>query len=646
MAIPPELLAQMQRQGYTPPVAVATPALAPVANTYSAPVVQPAPVAQPPQVAAQPSAQPISGDINQILAELRLDPDFAALPANWQQDTAQYVMQNGLAGAAAEMSRRASTPGQSAEYANVRAALARWANKAQQAATSIDTGTEMPLEQDLLNQALPRLLGDVEADAGRQTLADTLGQQAQDDYAAARNALSPEENARRLAEELAQADVTSARLSDSAGTAAAEQLAALQQSIASMQQNLTGDLAARASALQQQIASFTQNLNTFDATQREALAQQIAANQQNLETSIASQRQSLADEITALRGAADAQSVARKAALQAEIDGLTAAQVPMAEARLNSANALSTAINLGLEATTDQLTAQRAKQGYIGSSSFDDANLARATIGARQGAAQALGQARELNAGDIRTIQSRGATEGRTLADEYANNLLSISGREAAGGRTLADILAEGTRTIGDNSAAGTAAITANTGAQRMNIGNAGAAQTYQDQTMGSTQLRALLDSLAQGTGAIAGVKSQQQQQARDSGTTARQGYFDNAYTRGLSGTLARTGLGSQLTNTLTGIDDYAGSGLNRTQRALDWWATNPGAAPTPGYTPAQASNSGNDIAGLGAGLLSAGINYGNANSWWQKPAGAGASTSYADFLKNNPNSWAATGQT
>lgn len=484
-----------------------------------------------------------------------------------------------------------------------------------------DDTEALPIEQGIMQTALPTLLADIEGDAGRRELVNTLTGQATQDYEAARNAISPEESARRLAEELAQADVTAGRISDSAGTAAAEQLAALQASIAAMQGNLTGDLAARAAALQQQVAAFTQNLDAYDATQKAALAEQIAANQQNLEQSVAAQQQALTTEVNALRGAADANSVARRAALQAEIDGLTAAQAPMAQARLDSANALSTAINLGLEATNDQLTAQNARRGYLGGSSFENAAMARAAITARQQAAQAMGGAREANAGDIRAIQTRGATEGRGLADEYANNLLALSGREATGTRSLADILAEGTRTIGDTGAAGRAGIANATGATRQNIGNAGATQSYQDQTMGSTQLRALLDSLAQGQAGIEGQRATQQQTARDAGTAARQGYFDNAYTRGQGGILARPGLGANLASTLTALGDYGNSGLNRSLGALNWWAGNNSPAPTPGFNAAPVDTSGNAIAGLGAGLLGSALNVGMANNFWQKPA-------------------------
>lgn len=478
----------------------------------------------------------------------------------------------------------------------------------------------LPIEQGLLNAALPGLLQDVEGDAARRQMVDTLSGTSVADYNAARQALSPEANAARLAAELAQADQTTGAISASSATAATEQLQALQTSVAAMQQNLTGELAAKAQALQAQVAAFTANLNNFDATQKAALAEQIATTQRDLEASVTAQRNALATEITALRGAADANSLARKAALQAEIDGLTAAQAPMAKARLDSAQALTTAVNLGLEVTNDALTAQRAKQGYIGSSTFSDASLARAAIGARQQAAGVMGGAREANAADLRTIGARGATEGRTLADEYANNLLTIAGRSATGGRSLADVLAQGTQQIGDTGAAGLATIKANTGAGVMGIGNTGATQSYQDRVGGSAELKALLNSLAAGSAGLAATRATQQQAARDLGTTAKQGYFDNAYTREMAGRLALPALTTGLTGTLATLGNYGNTGLTRAQNSLNWWATNPGTPPTPGATEALVDSSGNAIAGLGAGLFGSAFNAANASNWWQKP--------------------------
>ncbi len=498
-----------------------------------------------------------------------------------------------------------------------------------------DTET-LPVEQGLLGTALPGLVQDVEGDAQRRALANQLSGTATAAFNNAANALSPEENAKRLAEELSQADVTGGLINDSASTAAADKLAALQESIAAMQDNLSGDLATKATALQQQIAAFQANLSTLDATQKSALAEQIASQQKNLEDSITAQRNNLTTEIAGLRGAADAQSVARKAALQAEIDGLTAAQVPMAQARLDSAAALTTAVNLGLESTRDQLTAQRAKQGYIGSSTFSDAANARAAIQARQQAAQAMGTAREANAGDLRTIQARAATEGRSIADELANNNLSIAGREATGGRTLADLLAGGTQTLADTGATGLSAIKNNTGTSLFNLNNAGAGQSFQDQTFGADQKRALADALAKGSGDIGGNLASQLQAGRDSTTLAKQNYFDNAYTRGLSGTLAIPGLASTLAGSLAGIDNYGQSGLNRTQNLLNWWATPNAAAPVQQFQAVQADNSGNQIASLGSSLLGAATKAGQANNWWQgtttKPTSTVDTNNYTDW--------------
>lgn len=485
---------------------------------------------------------------------------------------------------------------------------------------------DIPLEQALLDQFLPYLLADAEGDAERRQLVEQLTGQAYEDYMAARNALSPEASAARLQEEYRMADETTGRMVGSSQTAAAEQLAALQQSISAMQGNLTGALAERAAALQQMISTLNANLDTMDAEQKAALAEQIASTQQNLETSIAAQRQALQTEVDSLRTAADANSVARKAALQAEIDGLTAAQAPMAQARLDSANALATAINLGLESTIDQLTAQRAKQGYLGTSSFDNAALARATVGARQGAAQAMGAAREQNAADTRAIQARLATEGRGLDDELANNLLGIDTRSATGTRSLADLLATGTQSIGDAGAAGLAGIRNNTASTRFNIGGQGAATQFQDQTFGADQKRALADALAGGTLGIKNTASTQQQEARDAGTMARQGYFDNAYTRTLGGTLSRASLADQLAGTLGNLGSYGSSGLNRTLGTLNWWGSS-ATPPTAQYQPVEASTQGNDIAGLGAGLLGSALNIGNANNWWKKSGTANTNT-------------------
>ena len=632
--------------------------------------------------------------------------------------------------------------------------------------------TPRPLEQGLLETALPGLMGDVASDEQRRTLAGALGQQALAGTNAATNILSrslgggfdgaryfqqypdvaaafnqqPDgsqpgtkvnggreqtadqfaeqhylENGKtegrqafyrqsaQLAQDFNNADQVTAAQTAAAAQAQATQLAALQQSVAAMQQNLQGSLAEKAAALQEMIAAMNANLDKYDETQKAALAEQIAAQQKNLEESIATQRQALTEEINslqanaganaqakaaalqqeiaALQGAADTQSQARRAALQEqlsklqsgidteasarrtaleqEIAGLTAAQAPMAQARLKAAQLQATAVNIGLEHTRDQLTADQAKAGFVGGSSFQDAALARATIDARQRAAMAVGSAETSNAADTRDIAVRSATEGRSLsdalaaanrglttfgandergiADEQAGHNANIAARGATGTRTIAEALADaqnaiadrgatgkaaltgafaqGRQAIGDAGATGMAQIKATTGANRMNIGNTGATTTYGNVAAGSDARRSIADALAQGQYGLTSTYAKDVQNAQNTNAAAKGTYYDQNYNRSLGAALTLPTLGTNLASTLTSLDNYGKSGLARTQNLLSWWNTNPNPAPVGGYVPVQASNSGNDLAGLGAGLLTAGINLGNAQNWWRTPA-------------------------
>jgi hypothetical protein len=502
-------------------------------------------------------------NLEQLLAELMQDADFAAMPEGWRTEIAQQILDTGLRGAAQTnadwAAANANDPGA--------AALARWAQKATQAADQIDPGGpampgagagatpgggDVPLEQDLLNSILPGLLTGVESDAGRQQLIDKLLAQLTGDYDQMRNLLSPEENARRLQEEYDFATRTGGRLSDSAALATQQQLQALQDQIAS---------------------------------QRKALTDELATLQGAVGTAADSRRAALATEIAALDAAAQKAATSRTGALDAETAALLAAQDPVSRSRLDTANALASGVNLGLEGERDRLTAQRARQGYLGSSTFSDAAMGRAAIGARQQAAQVMGGARQLNAEDLRTINARAATEGRGIADWLTGAGLDIAGRSATGTRGIADDLTS----------------------QTLGITGQGAADT-----------RTLADLLASGTGTLQGNLATQQQGARDATTRAQQGYFDNAYTRLMGSLLTRPDLAGNLTRTLGGIEDYGTSGANRALNTLNWWATNQGTPPTPGYTPAVVNTTGNDIAGLGANLFGAGLNYANAQNWWQ----------------------------
>lgn len=84
---------------------------------------------------------------------------------------------------------------------------------------------------------------------------------------------------------------------------------------------------------------------------------------------------------------------ARRAALQ-----------PLLDARTAAAETAQAGVNQGLESDRDRIAAEDALKGYIGGSSLNDANMLRATIGARQNAAGIMAGANVANAGDTRTI--------------------------------------------------------------------------------------------------------------------------------------------------------------------------------------------------------------------------------------------------
>ena len=79
---------------------------------------------------------------------------------------------------------------------------------------------------------------------------------------------------------------------------------------------------------------------------------------------------------------------------------------PLLQARLDSAEGLATSASLGEQAARDQIVADLASQGYFGGSSYSDGQLARASIAARQTAANALGSAREANATDVLKVKN------------------------------------------------------------------------------------------------------------------------------------------------------------------------------------------------------------------------------------------------
>lgn len=536
--------------------------------------------------------------------------------------------------------------------------------------------TSKGAEQAIYDRAVPGILDDINRDAGRRTVADNLATQAtagaqsaattlartqgggfdgktyfaqnQDvakeyerlggqagtgltiDQFAERHYLQNGQREGRqpayiqnaqLAQDFDNANRTQAANIAANNQAYKTQTDALQTATSSLQQNLTGNLAAKAAALDQQVAALNQNADQLDATQRKALADQIAAMQANLEQEVATQKQALTEQLATLGNNASAEAQSRRAALQQEIAGLTAAQAPLNEARLKAAELQATAVNVGLERTRDQLTADAARDGYVGGSTIQDAALVRATVDARQRAAEAMGGARVANATDNRDIGARDATGQRTIADALAGRTREIGDYGANTNFQLTSNAATGRRQIGDLNASGTAAITNNTGQNRFNIGNFQANTTASNANFGADQNRSILDAQTQGNYALTSNNAQQNQAATLQGNAARANYQDQDYNRTVAGGLALAAIPQNLTQTYTTLDNYANSGLTRAQNTLNWWSTNQNAAPTPGVTQVQASNTGNDISGFGAGLTGAALSYGNANRWWTTPS-------------------------
>lgn len=279
--------------------------------------------------------------------------------------------------------------------------------------------------------------------------------------------------------------------------------AALDAEIQSLQSNREMQTQRQRAALEQELEGLRNAVDAQGVARREALQREIAALGEGQERQTSARRAALQQEISQLRTATDEASQARRAALQSqladldagltdrgsaleaslaqEIEGLRAAQEPYSQARLGTAEALTTGINLGLEETLDQLVANRALQGYIGSSTGDVNAATRATIDARQRAAQAMAGAREANASDVRDIDVRAATntrmladalandryglttfgagERRSLADELARQLQEVATREALEGRSISDQDAAGMRAISDREATGARTI-------------------------------------------------------------------------------------------------------------------------------------------------------------------------------------------
>jgi len=229
-------------------------------------------------------------------------------------------------------------------------------------------------------------------------------------------------------------------------------------------QVLSGEYKTREDALNKQLNNQGAAINTRAASQLSGLQAEIAAMRGSLDQSQQQKADALEQQLAKLTANIDSYDSEQQAALTQEITKLAAAQLPVSQARVQQAENMITGINVGLEQTRDQFASDQAAQGFIGGSSSQNGNLARAVVGARQQAAQTMGDARIANALDDRTINSRGATEGRSISNSTAGNRFALGEYGANTGyadslegtkeaRRLADELASGTRSISDLSA-------------------------------------------------------------------------------------------------------------------------------------------------------------------------------------------------
>lgn len=380
--------------------------------------------------------------------------------------------------------------------------------------------TTSSIEQALLQRLAPGLFNQLGGDTANNALADLLSKQAQTNYGNLADALKP-----------ALATV-----------------------------NPDGSMSSPLFQAQSQNADAT--TATLIAAAKQANASQAGA----LTDSIDAQKQALAAQIAALQGDASQAATDKKAALQDQIAALTAAAAPLAAARLGAAEGQVTGINQGLESTKDQIAADAAKAGYIGGSTMQDASLARATIDARQKAAQAIGDAKVANAGDTANIGYLGANTGYSIADALASQK----------------------QTIGDQGATGDAALSA---------------------------------ALAQGNYSLAAALAQQIQGAQGQGAAAKATYFDQMFPNSVTAAQGLAQIPGAEANTLTSITPLRTTNTKNVLDILNWWAT-PTTTPTTSTTTIQQpSTAGNSISQLGNGLLGSAFTIGNANNWWQQPA-------------------------
>jgi len=514
----------------------------------------------------------------------------------------------------------------------------------------IETGDDVPAEQAFgryaLDQAGGLIAGDAKRkdeaaailasykpgfDASRQLIADlSQGTDAQryfsenpdvaDAYAAAK-AANPSLDANQFVREhwetwgrkegrnspIRNSAVLNSELQAS-DDAAGKQITALNTQLGSLKENLGTELAAKTTNLQASLTALTSGLNTFTAAERASLGQQVASQFAALETEVASKRAAISQQLSTMGNAVSAYDVSMRTALQKELDQLNAAQEPLNAARISGAETIAASVNLGAQAQQDRVMADAAQAGYIGSSTGTDMAIARAAIGGRQGAAEAMGSAKIANATDTAGIARYGANTEFGIASNTAGATRDLGYFGAGENRALSDFSATGRRSISDFGSAGVRGIdnVANTGA--LNISN-----------FGATEGRTIADYGAGATRANADFGAGEKRNIADTAAARGLSFFSQDLQRRLSALSLPAAAVSAEFQVRGMADAYGQSGFNTAMKNLNQFRTNAPAAPA--ATPFT-GNTGYDsgIADLGAGMVSLAGGVAKANNYWSAP--------------------------
>lgn len=217
----------------------------------------------------------------------------------------------------------------------------------------------------------------------------------------------------------------------------------------------------------------------------------------------------------------------------------------------------------------------------LNNQSIDGSRLNAEYANADQAAAARLAALAPLNAARITSAETAGAGINQALETERDRITADQATQGFYGGSSLADAARVRATIAARQSAAGV-------------LGNARVANAGDVAQVGNDQAR------------------------------MRSGYFDSNYTRALDAALRVPGLESGRLDLATRADQYGQSGMNRAQHLLDWFTLPNAVAPQVQPYYQQPLNTGNDLGGLGTGLVGGALSYARANNYWQQPTTSG----------------------